>query len=218
MQSCRKTIILNTICVVLVLLAGPIRFIGYQYENFPYNNLICILFSAAAFIWIYQIRKRVIHPEELRYLMTIAHLMIFWIILRTIKYECLVYDQFLARFAWYLYYIPQVFCVVFMLLTVLHIGKPYNQPINRKWKLIYIPSVVIVAGILTNDLHQLAFRFPEGLEAWKRADYTYGPFYYAAVLWVAVLFLAILIVVFVAAVCPENVKKYGCRCCHFLLL
>lgn len=207
MQSCRETKILNTICVVLMLFAGPIRLIGYQHENFPYNNLICILFSSAAFIWIYQIRKRVIHPEELRYLMAIALLMIFWIILRTIKYDCLVGDQFLTRFAWYLYYIPQVFCVVLMFLTVLHIGKPYDRPINRKWKLIYIPSVVIVAGILTNDLHQLAFRFPEGLEAWNLADYTYGPFYYAAILWVAVLFLAILIVVFIRCSVPGKREK-----------
>lgn len=207
MRSSRETRILNTICVVFVLLAGPIRLIGNQYENFPYNNLICILYSAAAFIWIGQIRKRVIQPEEQRYLMGTAYLMIFWIVLRTIKYECLVDESFLTRFAWYLYYIPQVFCVVLMFLAVLHIGRPYDRPISSKWKLIYIPSAIIVAGILTNDLHQLAFRFPEGLKAWDRVDYTYGPFYYVTFIWMAVLFVAIQGVVFVRCSVPGKRGK-----------
>ena len=207
MPGSRETRILNTICVVLVLLAGPIRLLGYQHKNFQWNNIICILFSAVAFIWISQIRKRVIQAEELRYLKAIALLMVFWIVLRTIKYECLVDEQFMTRFAWYLYYIPQVFCVVLMFLTVLYIGRPYDRPISPKWKIIYIPSVIIVAGILTNDLHQLAFRFPDGLEAWDRVDYLYGPFYFAAVIWIAVLFLAILVIVFARCSVPGKRGK-----------
>ena len=207
MQSSRETRILNTICVVLMLLAGPIRLIGYQHEEFLYNNIICIFYTAAAFIWISQIRKRVIQPEERRDLMGIAFLMIFWIVLRTIKYEYLPDGHFVTRFAWYLYYIPQVFCVVLMFLTVLHIGKPYGCPISRTWNLLYIPSTIIVAGILTNDLHQLAFRFPDGLKAWDRVDYIYGPFYFAAILWITVLFLAILVVVFVRCSVPGKRGK-----------
>lgn len=207
MQSSRETRILNTICVVLMLLAGPIRLIGYQHEDFLYNNIICIFYTASAFIWISQIRKRVIQPEERRYLMGIAFLMIFWIVLRTIKYEYLPDGHFVTRFAWYLYYVPQVFCVVLMFLAVLHIGKPYGCPISRKWNFLYIPSAIIVAGILTNDLHQLAFRFPDGLKSWERVDYIYGPFYFAAILWIAVLFLAILVVVLVRCSVPGKRGK-----------
>ena len=207
MQSSRETRILNTICVALVLLAGPIRLIGYQCKNFPYNTIICILYCGASFIWIYQVRKRVLQAEEQRYLVGTAFLIIFWIMLRTIKYEYMVKEHFIARFTWYLYYIPQIFCVVLMFLAVLHIGRPYGSPIHSRWKLIYVPSAMIVAGILTNDLHQFAFRFPEGLEAWDRVDYTYGPLYFAAVLWIAVLFLAILVVIFVRCSVPEKRGK-----------
>ena len=202
MQSSKETRILNTICVVLVLLAGPIRLIGHRYENFPHNNFICILYSAAAFIWIFQVRKRVIQREERRYLACIGLLIVFWILLRTVKYEYLTDGNFMTRFAWYLYYAPLVFGVVLMFLAVLHIGRPYNRPISKRWKLIYIPSAVIVAGILTNDLHQLAFRFPNGVNGWDGVDYTYGPFYFVAVFWIAIVFLAILVVAFARCSVP----------------
>lgn len=207
MHSSRETRILNTICVVLVLLVGPVRIIGYQYEKAAYNNIICILFCAAAFIWLFQIRKRVIQPEERRYLTGIALLMIFWIVLQTIRYEYIVDEYYITRFVWYLYYVPQTFCAALMLLSVLHIGRPYDRPICRRWKLIYVPSAIIVAGVLTNDLHQLAFRFPYGLKDWNRVDYIYGPYYYAALLWIAVLFLAILVITFTRCSVPGRRRK-----------
>jgi hypothetical protein len=53
----------------------------------------------------------------------------------------------------------------------------------------FVPALVLLALILTNDLHQLAFFFPGGL-AVGEDDYTRGPVYYAAAAWMAFLELA----------------------------
>lgn len=207
MQSSRETKILNTICVVLVLLTGVLRLLGYRFETFSYNSIICMLFTASALIWIYQLQRRLVQPDVRRNLTISALMIIFWMILRTLKYEFFPKDHITARYAWYLYYVPQTFCVLMMFFSVLHIGRPHNRPLSRWWKLLYIPAAVITLGILTNDLHQLAFGFPEGLANWSESNYIHGLFYYISVLWVAVLFAAILVIVFVRCSVPENRRK-----------
>lgn len=207
MRSSRKTKILNCICVVLVLLACVVRLLGYHYETFSYNSIICVLFTASALIWIHQLQRRLVQPDVRRNLTVCALMIILWILLRTIKYEFLPVDSIALRYAWYLYYIPQTFCVLMMFFSVLHIGKPQNSPISRFWKLLYIPAVIIVLGILTNDLHQLAFRFPNGMSDWDNNNYIYGPFYYAAVFWIGVLFVSILVIVFVRCAVPGSRRR-----------
>ena len=46
MQVSQKTRILNTLCIVLVLLAGVVRLIGKRNGLFSYNNTIFALFAA----------------------------------------------------------------------------------------------------------------------------------------------------------------------------
>ncbi|MGN1112359.1 MAG: histidine kinase N-terminal 7TM domain-containing protein [Acutalibacteraceae bacterium] len=207
MPSSRKTKILNLVCVALVMLAGAVRLLGYHYGTFSYNGIICVCFTASAFIWMYQIQRRLIQPDVRRNLTVCALMIILWMFLRTIKYEFLPAGHITERYAWYLYYIPQTFCVLLMFFSVLHIGRPQNRPISRRWKLLYIPAAVISFGILTNDLHQLAFSFPYGLENYDSSGYSHGPFYYASVLWVAILFTAILVTVFSRCAVPDKRRK-----------
>lgn len=204
MYNSKETKILNTICVVLVLLTGVVRIIRDNYRN---NIIIFILFIIPVFIWLSQLRKRIIQPEERKYLLAVGYMIVFVIILRTIKFDFLPHLHFTVRYAWYMYYIPQTFIPLWIFFAVLHIWKPHNQPINRRWKLLYIPAFLIVIGILTNDLHQLAFRFPEGISDWKDETYFYGVFYYAAILWMFILFGAILVIAFIRCSVSANRKN-----------
>lgn len=207
MRSSRKTKILNCICVGLVLLAGAVRLLGYHYETFSYNSIICVLFTASALIWIHQLQRWLVQTDVRRNLTVCALMMILRMLLRTIKYDFLPDNSIGLRYVWYLYYIPQTFCVLMMFFSVLHIGKPQNSPISCFWKVLYIPAVIIVLGILTNDLHQLAFRFPDGMSNWNNNNYIYGPYYYAAVLWIGFLFAAILVIVFVRCAVPGSRRR-----------
>lgn len=201
MYASKETKILNTICVILVLLAGLERLIFYG-TNISYNSIICALYCTALMIWIWQLRKRLLLPVVRKWLIAVAIMMIFWIVIRTMKYEFIVEGHFMTRYAWYLYYVPMVFVVLFMFLAVLHLGKNYDYPISRWWNLLFIPAFILVAGILTNDIHQMAFRFYGGISAWDDSDNIRGPFYYGVMLWMAVLFIAILVIVFVRCAVP----------------
>lgn len=206
MENSRETRVLNCICIILVLLAGMVRPLANRVRSFSSNGIIFTLFTAAALIWLYQLKRRLVQSEIRRNLMATAALIIFWMTLRTIKYEFIPREHDFLRYAWYLYYVPQTFGVLLAFLSVLHVGRYYDHPIDRRWKLLYLPALGIVIMILTNDLHQLAFRFSGARKNWVD-DYTYGPFYYIAMLWVAVLMVASLILTFVRCRVAVNRKK-----------
>lgn len=178
----------------------------WRINGFSYNSIICAAFSAAAFLWLFQIQRRVIRKEERKYLILIVLFIVFLMVIRTIKYEFSLAASIEERYLWYLYYVPQSFIALFMFFAVLYIGKPLDTPISRWWKLLYIPAGVICLGILTNDFHQLAFRFPDGLINGSNS-YIHGPLYFASVIWMVVLFAAILGIVLRRCAVPENRGK-----------
>lgn len=207
MQSSRETKIFNIVCSLLVLCAGVLRLLSERYFHFCHNSVIFIFFTAALFIWICQIQRRILQTPVRRNLTIVASLMIFWMVIRTVKYELLPENHVTSRYAWYLYYIPLIFSPLLMFLSVLYIGRPYDRLISSWWRLLYIPAILLFCGILTNDFHQLAFRFPEGIENWAATDSIHGPIYYGVVAWMVILFVAMIAIVFVRCAVPANRKK-----------
>lgn len=200
LESGQKTRNTNIVCLTMVFLASVVRIIIKSDETFystiSYNCFVFSLFTAALFLWIWQIKRRILQDTVRRNLIAAGLLMIFWMAIRTIKYDFLLSGWIACRYIWYLYYIPMIFIPLLMFLSVLHIGLSYDSTISRRWDLLFIPSGLLALAVLTNDLHQQAFRFIFGLEAWDEVNIVRGPVYYAAMTWMAVLFIAMLAVAF----------------------
>lgn len=203
--SSRETRVLNRICIVLIISAGFLRLAGYR--KFAYNFMIFALFSAAAFIWIFQIQRRLMQTEVRNNLTGVTGLIILWMAVRTFKYDFLEDGHLLTRYCWYMYYIPMVLIPLLMFLSVLWIGLPPGRTVSLKWKLLYVPAVCLILGVLTNDIHQQAFRFYGGLAMWNDHDNIRGPVYYAVMVWVVLLFFFTLIVVFSRCAVPASRRK-----------
>lgn len=74
------------------------------------------------------------------------------------------------------------------------LGKREDYRIPWGYRLLYIPSAIAIAVVLTNSFHQKVFIFPPEAEN-PLADYTYGPAYYCVIGWIlaeVTLFFAIL--------------------------
>lgn len=136
-----------------------------------------------------------------------AFLILFWMALRTMKYEFLPEYHFTCRFAWYLYYLPMIFIPLLMFLSVLQIGRPQARPISKWWSLLYLPAALLLLLVLTNDIHQLAFRFLREPAFWGDTDFIRGPVYYLVYAWMSVLFLTILVIAFLRCAVPANRKR-----------
>lgn len=160
MNSSKKTGFYNLLCIFLALSVIGIRVIdNSRITSYSVQAVIYLLYTSAILICITQVKRRLINKEERRYLIMVGGLSIMLILLRTIKYMFIPVEHITHRYTWYLYYFPQIFSVLFMFFAVLHIGKPYNYSINKKWKLLYIPCTLLFLAVLTNDFHEKAFSF-----------------------------------------------------------
>lgn len=147
MQYGGETRKLNIICIGLVALAALSRAAGYTLGGFSHNSIIFVLYTAAAFIWIAQINRRITDRRERRCLLWTAAMIIIWMAVRTIKYDFTAPDDALGRYLWYLYYAPQTLIVLMVFFTVLYIGVPEGRQIRGYRNLLYIPALLIIAGI-----------------------------------------------------------------------
>ncbi len=206
MQVSRETRILNALCIALVLLAWITRITAKHTGLFAYNSLIFVLFITAAAIWAFQLKRRLLNRAVRRNLIMCVILMVFWMTVRTLKYEFIPPQHFASRYIWYLYYLPMLFIPLLMLLSVLSIGRAHNNPINSGWYLLFVPALAILAGILTNDIHQQAFCFDNGLSLWDAPHVSRGFVYYAAMAWMVIMFAAMLVVVFIHCAVPGRLK------------
>lgn len=174
----------NILCVTLAIITAVVL---RQIETDVPMNWFCRILRSAIYMelfiaWGVSIHRRIIQPQVSRYLIAISALMVFWIIVRTIRYsldECV----WLIRYLWYSYYLPMLFIPLLAVLVALSLGKPDNFHLSKWTGLLYIPAVALLLLVLTNDLHQLVFVFPEDAVAWIN-DYGYAAGYFLAVGWV----------------------------------
>ena len=174
---------LNTVIVPVKVL--PLIFIHF-------GETSSVIFLCVIIYWYFNVRRS-FPQKQLRY--NVAFFTAMFILLKVltiIKYYFVIPGSTIARYAWYAYYFPLTFAPVFMLFASLHFGKPDNYRISGKWYWAFLPAALISAAILTNDLHQLAFSFPNGFTDWEH-DYTHGIFYYMAFIWSGLGMLGVII-------------------------
>ena len=183
----------NRITVIVFLAAFfVLGIIANVTWNEPLSFTGTMVFSALFIMWSVSVRSRVIHVRERRYFTLLGSFMLLWMIERAVKYSFFLQNEWLERHLWYGYYIPILLMPLISLMIALSIGKTDNEALNAKLKLLYIPDILLIAGFLTNDWHQLAFRFRPGFDNWVD-DYTHGVLYYLALVWIIALVLAALI-------------------------
>jgi len=133
--------------------------------------------------WCASLYRRILNKQVRQYMIANGLLMAFWLTAKAIKYDFISSRMyFLGRYIWYSYYIPMILIPLLGVFIIDHMGKPEDYRIPKKLYYLFVPAGLILVGIFTNDLHQLAFSFPEGIE-WFDSIYKYGVIYFAAMAW-----------------------------------
>ena len=116
--------------------------------------------------------------------------MVFWFVIRTLKYN-VFYEPVLRRYSWYGYYVPLLSIPSLSVIAALKMRESENQK-RRQWTGIFLVITVgVILLVMTNDLHQLVFRFPAE-KPWTDDEYFYGPGFVLCVAWIAIGFLIML--------------------------
>ena len=196
------------LCAFLAVAAAAVlRQIGFcvneQLDQF-FTILRAAIYIGLFVAWGISVRSRIIQPQVRRYLTAVSALMIFWMTVRSIRYS-LEEALWVMRHLWYLYYLPMLFIPLLALFVALSLGKPDNFRLPKWTALLYIPTAALLLLVLTNDLHQLVFRFPEDAVVWMN-EYRYGIVYFPVVGWMVLCALTALVIMLVKCRVPNSRK------------
>ena len=155
--------------------------------------------------WGVSIIHRIIRKDLRLYLLIIAIFILFFLVVRMIKYGLTRNDDILNRYLWYSYYVSQCLIPPTLLLASLSIETKDGKPLKKTWFLIFIPAIILLSLIYTNDLHQLAFIFE-----YSENDFSYkhGIVFYLAIIWeilITIISIIIMIIKCQVSACRKKI-------------
>ena len=173
----------------LVIAALLCRIVGKVSPRYLFWGILRTLIYIGLYIgWGISIHKRVVQKAAKNTLIFISGLMIFWFIVRSIKYFFAM-DVNVERYLWYSYYLPMLFIPQAAVQTAVLLGQPEEYILPKWLKLLYVPTTLCFLLVLSNDFHQCVFSFAAG-EVWTDKGYSYAWGYYTVLLWEVVCAVA----------------------------
>ena len=175
-KATKKSLLCALAALALIAFAMWLRYASRQIFHSPAVNhlrsgIYVFLFSA----WSYSLWNRIVQTQVRRYLLAISALMVLWILLRSIKFSIENTDA--ERWLWYFYYFPMLFIPMLSVFVSLSLGKGEDFRLPRWTKILYLPTLLLLLLVLTNDLHQRVFSFPSGVLSDQEYRYEGGYFF-----------------------------------------
>lgn len=181
-KNIRTTIIVSLLIITAVFLHHLLKqsesLLIYQSAGI----LRAIIYFGLFIVWGLSIQQRIIQKQTHFYLLFITILMIYWVLARTMRYFFVIENLDLYHLLWYSYYIPMLFIPLISLFMALHLGKNEDYRLPKWTNLLYIPTILLIGLVLTNDLHQVVFAFPPE-NTWGKMDYHYKIGYWLVFAW-----------------------------------
>lgn len=193
----KKKLINGGIILLAVIVAYTFRLIGngnYYFVLFPY--LRSFIYIGLFIAWGISIRRRIVQKQVAQYLTGISVLLILWFTFRSAKYF-IFWQPTAIRYLWYLYYLPMLFIPILALLVALSLGKPDDYRLPKAACALWIISGALLLLVLTNDLHQLVFTFPEDAEVWSDKSNGYGIGSFIVIGWQILCMISALVVMII---------------------
>ena len=153
------------------------------------------IFCGAAVVgWVISIRLRVT-DSHLRKLMTsTAFFFLMYLVFQTMKYRFFMGEPVLCRYAWYGFYVSMIAAAISVFYTAYECYRDHGRKYTIPEWLPFIAGCLIAAGIMSNDLHFLAFRFADAEMSPEMK--TYGPLLYLFYLVFFTLLIGSAVIVF----------------------
>ena len=145
------------------------------------NKFITFLFAILFTIWTIRLYYKLYDKKTRRYILLIGLLIVFWMLIRIIK--GIAVSPLIERMCWYLYYLPLIFIPTLYYISSLSLLGKMNK---TKKNIIYLISCFLLLLVLTNDFHELVFKFVKGMVLFDEYKHFIG--YYLISIWIFYLF------------------------------
>lgn len=145
------------------------------------NKFITFLFAIFFTMWTIRLYYKLYDNKTRRYILFIGILIVFWMLIRIIRGVTI--DINIERICWYLYYLPLIFIPTLFYVC----SNSLLSKMNKTRKIfIYLISSILLILVLTNDFHELVFKFNNGI--YFHNDYNHYVGYYLIFIWIFYLF------------------------------
>ena len=143
------------------LLCGVLHVVLY---GCPFTVCFVQLYGGTLVVlWGTTVRKRITDNRLCFILLCIAGCLLLQFILQIFRYDFFYLQITPQRYVWYLMHLPLIAQPVLCFFLELYVYRPKEMPLPKAYWLIPAAAALLVLGILTNDLHFAAFRFPSGI-------------------------------------------------------
>ena len=192
---------MNLICLLTALLlflfGGVIRVIVNSSEfcaEFNYLPVITAMYIAAIILWIINVRRKFVGSNLITTMTVFGTVMIFWLVIKYIKYE-LTGEGIINRYLWYMFYIPMIMLPLLMFYACMYLGRMDKSAIPKRIYLMAVPGILVIIAVMTNDLHEQAFKFTSDIGRSVR-EYEHGPVYFICIILIGIYLISTLILIF----------------------
>lgn len=199
----KRKIIRKTINVVILLaVAFCCRYVNIAETYFEETNVFMqviyptiksmvrhTIHISLVLAWCISIYIRILDHRVRNFMLSVGLLIMLWFLIRIIKWDFVMsYEDPWVRYLWYAYYIPIVLLPLQGVFIAALVGREETYKIPRWMWYLYIPAVLLIITVFTNDLHRRVFSFPAGVTYFDRV-YEHESLYFVVLLWVIVLLL-----------------------------
>ena len=183
----------HILLLTLILLVGCLRLLLEQVFHWQYGCAVSVFYITFYYCWMRSCRQRFSQKSVRQFITVIGFFLIAFALLRLIKLEFCIKESVFSRYIWYLYYVPITLLPTLNFHAMLFAVRPDSAAPSRRWNVLYVPVGLMVLGVLTNDLHQLAFCFPPDMVHFELYA-THGPLFRIVTAWVVLMIVSLFFV------------------------
>ena len=185
-RSARRSAALFIGAALFCMVGHIVLFHVSFFECFP--QFFC---GAMLVIWAMSVQKRVTDPRLRQLLLWSAVALLVFLLLQIGEYNLFSINDDLKRLLWYGYYLPIMAAALLCFYLAICIHRPPEERLSPLWILPGAACAVMMAGIMTNDLHRWAFDAPGAITP---DEHTFGPLFFAYFLLFSAFMLAAFLV------------------------
>ncbi len=176
---------------VLFLLMGILKIAVPSNSYFQTFVYVCsnIVFFGIVISWGIYVERSILSVKIRRLMLSVVFFMVMYILIGSAKNRIFLDGNYAGRFLWYLYYVPQIFATFLAFIIAFRVGKREEYRLPKIFYFLFGFAVVLVMLYLTNDIHQLAFRFNLDFVAWDQ-DYDWDILFYISTAWIYFFLIA----------------------------
>lgn len=194
MKLNKNTKIMLASVVILYLLSGIAHLLDSRVGDLPVRLCAISYLGHLTLCTLYVIytRRNITQPDVKYYITSSVVYLYGWLIIALMEEVIFPLEHPGNRVLWYMQYIPMLMIPNLLFMASLYLNRHESQKTSNAWWLTFVVTFLIIIGVMTNDIHGMAFKFIDGINSFYQG-HGFNILYYIAMTWMFTMFFGCVI-------------------------